>query len=112
MVKPVTHNISSHCRKTGHHPSSEQCLARAPPEVQDLTQVFCGGADPLSNLHVCLEGCTWTNMGVKYNSIEKEFQHNKIESHGFDDEVNEILGYENPVDIMYHSKELISEDDK
>ncbi len=51
-------------------------------------------------------------MGVEYDSVEKEFQHNKIELHGFDNKVNEILGYENLVDIMYCSKELISEDDK
>ncbi len=51
-------------------------------------------------------------MGIKYYSIEKEFQHNKIESHGFGAEANEILGYENPIDIMYHSRELISEDNK
>ncbi len=45
--------------------------------------------------------------GIEYDSVEKEFQHNKLLTHDLKDTVAEILDYENPLEIMFHSCELI-----
>ncbi len=80
------------------------------PEVQESIQVFHGGADPLSNLHVCPEGCTWMVEGIEYDSVEKEFQHNKLLTYDMKNKAAEILDYENPMEIMFCSHELIQEE--
>ena len=92
--------------------SSDDCPAVAPPEVSDSIHIFRGGADPLSNLHVCPEGCTWVTPHTVYDSIEKEFQHNKVQSHGLEKEADTLLTLATPIDIMYWSWELIPQDNE
>ncbi len=110
VIKPVALSRCSRCQQLGHKASSPDYPTRAMPEVQDSIQVFQGGADPLSNLHVCPEGCTWIVEGIEYNSMEKEFQHNKLLTHNLKDEAAEILDYENPLEITFHSHELIHDE--
>ena len=110
VIKQVALSRCFRCQQLGHKASSPDCPARATPEVQDSIQVFQGGTNPLSNLHVCPEGCTWMVEGIEYNSVEKEFQHNKLLTHDLNDEAAEILNYENPLEIMFHSHELIHDE--
>ena len=42
IIKPASHNHCSWCKLTGHCPSSDLCLAKAPAEVQQTIQVFKG----------------------------------------------------------------------
>ncbi len=58
ILKPVVYARCSRCDQRGHQPSDPECLALVPPEVQALTEAFCGLQNPLSNLYVCSEGCT------------------------------------------------------
>ena len=109
VMKPVALSKCSRCQWIGHKASLPDCPARAPPEVSDSIQVFCGGADPLSNLHMCPEGCTWTLEGVEYDSVEKEFQNNKLLMHDLQDDAGEILEFTNSMEIMQHSWELIQD---
>ncbi len=107
IVKPTIYSRCSHCQQVGHKASSSDCPARAQPEVAELIQPFCSGADPLSNLHVCPEGCTWVTFDTEYDSVEKEFQHNKIESHGLVHEADAMLSLPTPKDIMYRACNLV-----
>ncbi len=107
IVKPTLYSRCSHCQQVGHKANSPDYPARVPPEVTDSIQAFCGSADPLSNLHVCPEGCTWTTADTKYDSVEKEFQHNKVQSHSLAHEANTMLSLPTPRDIMYRARDLV-----
>ncbi len=82
VIKPAVFNCCLRYQKIGHKANSLDCPARAPEDIAESIQVFKGGSDPLSNLHVCPEGCKWQTSGTEYDSVEKEFQHNKVQSHG------------------------------
>ena len=110
VIKPVIYNRCSYYQNVGHKASLEDCPALAPPEVSDSIQVFRGVADPLSNLHVCPEGCTWITADTVYDSVEKEFQHNKVQLHGLEHEV--LLTLATPMEIMYQSQKLIPQDSR
>ena len=77
--------------------------------MADSIQVFRGGADPLSNLHVCPEGCKWSTAEMMYDSVEKEFQHNKVQSHGLVEEVDALLSLKSTKDIMFQARDLVPE---
>ncbi len=68
------------------------------------------GADPLLNLHVCPEECTWVTADTVYDSVEKELQHNKVQSHSLEHEANALLALATPMEIMYQSRDLIPQD--
>ena len=55
-VRPVTFNHYSQCQNVGHRASSGECPAWTLEDVAKSVQVFRGGTDLLSNLHVCPEG--------------------------------------------------------
>ncbi len=61
----------------------------------------------MSNLHVCPEGCMWVTSDMEYDSVEKEFQHNKIESYGLVYEADAMLSLPTPKDIMYRTHNLV-----
>ena len=58
VIKPVVYTCCSRCDQQGHRSSSLDCPALAPPEVQESTEAFRDVSHPLSNLYMCLEGCT------------------------------------------------------
>ena len=78
-----------------------------PPEVSKSIHAFCGSANPLLNLHICPEGCTWSITDTEYDSVEKEFQHNKIQTHDLPHEAEAILSLPTPRDIMYKVHDLV-----
>ncbi len=61
------------------------------------------------NLHVCPKGCKWQTSGTEYDSVEKEFQHNKVQSHGMTHEADALFEIDNPQDIMFWTHDLIPE---
>ncbi len=54
VIKPASHNRCSCCQVVEHRPSSELCMAKVPPEVQQTVQVFWRKEDPSP---ICL--CAW-----------------------------------------------------
>ncbi len=83
IFKPVIYSRCSRCHETGHHASSNDCPAQAPPEVQSSVEAFQGSRNPLSNLYMCPEGCKWdTADNVEVPSSEHEYQYEKLSEHG------------------------------
>ncbi len=103
VIKKVIYSRYSHCQNIGHKASSDDCPARTPPEVSDSIQVFRGRVDPISNLYVYPEGCTWVTADTVHDSVKKEFQHNKVQLHGLEHEADALLTLTTPMEIMYHS---------
>ncbi len=52
----------------------------------------------------------WTMVDTEYDSVEREFQHNKLESHGYNDEADEIMELDDPKEVMFRAREVIKED--
>lgn len=96
----MIHSRCSRCDRQGHHASSEDCPALAPPEVQASTEASKGPANPLSNLFVCPEGCMWQNKdGLDMKSSEHEFQHEKLVDHGHADNAEKLLEQDFAIDV-------------
>ena len=95
MIKPILYSKCFRCQQTGHKASAEGCPAKAPLEVQQSTEAFQGSSNPLSNLHVCPEGCSWeTQDGQVFTSSEQEFQFEKVLTCCDPDKVDDILACE------------------
>ncbi len=111
VIKPVVYTRCSRCDQQGHRSSSPDCPALAPPEVQESTEAFRGTSHPLSNLHVCPEGCTWTNEDdLVMKSSEHEYQFEKLVAHGLADNAEWLLSEDFAVDVMHSVNAHIAEE--
>ncbi len=100
VFKPTIFSRCSRCDQQGHHASSEDCPVLVPPEVQSSTEASKGPSNPLSNLYVCPEGCTWENKdGLEIKSSEHEFQYEKLVDHGHADRAEKLLEEDFPIDV-------------
>ncbi len=76
-------------------------------EVQQSIQVFHGWDNPLSNMFVCLEGCSWGDDGTIFNSSEQEFQFKKVVDYGKAEEAHDFMEIDDTFYIKAHAYELI-----
>ncbi len=83
------------------------CIAKALVEIQQTIEVFSGKDNPLSNLFVCPEGCSWNDDGMVYTSSEQEFQFAKVVSYGHPEVAHELLETDNTFQIKAKAKELV-----
>ena len=107
VIKPASYNYCTSCQLVGHQPSSDLCIAKAPMEVQQSIQVFHGQDNPLSNMFICPEGCSWGDDGTIFNSSEQEFQFEKVVDHGKAEEAYELVEMEDIFCIKACACELI-----
>ena len=63
------------------------------------TEAFRGGANPLSNLHICSQDCSWENEGEVFTSVEKDYQYEKLNSHDKQEAADALLQMDNTLDI-------------
>ena len=101
IFKPKAVTTCKRCEKEGHHASDDSYPAKAPKEVQDSVEVFCGGKFPLSNLHKCPHGCHLIDKdGETYLSSEHHYQKAKLLTHDKPGAAAEVIGEENPFKAM------------
>ena len=56
IFKPLSFTKCKYCGNEGHRLGDLKCPAKAPESMIDDIEVFRGSGNPLSNLHVCVEG--------------------------------------------------------
>ncbi len=101
VFKPKAVMTCKRYHKEGHCASDDSCPAKAPKEVQDSMEVFCGGKFPLSNLHKCPHGCHFIDKdGESYLSSEHHYQKAKLLVHDKPDVAAEVMREENPFKAM------------
>ncbi len=76
----------------------------------DDVEVFRGGGNPLSNLHVCLEGCEIKDQGISFPSSEHHYQFKKLKHHDMGEQAYLLLLEANSFKAMKKAKELIPDD--
>ncbi len=108
IFKPVAYAKCSCYHHPGHRASSQDCLALAPQEVQDSTVAFKGSNNPLSNLHMCPEGCKWENKaGLEVISSEHEYQYEKLVMHSHADKAERLLEESHAIDVMHSANAVV-----
>ncbi len=79
-----------------------------PPKVQDSTEAFRGSANPLSNLHICPEGCKWENAaGLEMVSSADDYQFMRLSAHGHADKAERLLEETHAVDAMHSAHIMV-----
>ena len=111
VIKPVIYARCSRCGGQGHKASSEMCPALVPPELQASVKAFRGHQNPLSNLHICPEGCSWNNNDdLNFVSSEHEYQYEKLVEHGHTDKAESLLEELHVVDGMTRANFIVPDD--
>ena len=95
----------------GHHSSSVECPALAQEEVKASTEAFRGGANPLSNLHVCSQDCSWENDRKVFTSVEQDYQYEKLNSHKKQEAADTLMQMDNTLEIKRSAQATLSEEE-
>ena len=65
--------------------------------------------NPLSNLHVCPEGCVWENSaGLTVASSEHEYQYEKLVVYGHADKAERLMDKSHAVDVMHVANNVVN----
>ena len=78
LFKPRAMVTCKRCKQTGHIMRDSQCPAKAPAVMAESIELFRGGANPLSNLHLCPEGCEILDGQHDFLSIEQHYQFKRL----------------------------------
>ncbi len=76
VFKPKAMATCKRCKQVGHFARDNKCPARALTEIADTIEPFQGGANPLSNLYACPEGCVIPDGHYDFLTAEHHYQFN------------------------------------
>ncbi len=82
VFKPRALAKCKRCGNTGHFARDPACVARAPAELAASVEPFRGAMNPLSNLHMCPEGCKIPDSSYDFPLSEHHYQFNRLRHHG------------------------------
>ena len=111
VIKPKALATCKHCTGTGHYASDLDCPARAPEAIAATVKPFCGGKNPLSNLHECPEGCITPDGNHDFSSSEQHYQFKRLRHHGLINESYWVLEADSGFDAMKLEHHVLPEDD-
>ncbi len=107
IFKPLSFTKCKHCGNEGHRPGDLKCLAKAPESMVDDIEVFRGSGNPLSNLHVCVEGCEIQDQGMSFPSSKHHYQFKKLKHHNLGKEAYLLLTEADSFRAIKRAKELV-----
>ncbi len=99
------------CGDIGPLTGDSKCVARAPPKIAASIEPFRGEMNPLSNLHICAEGCQIPDGSYDFPSSEHHYQFKRLHAHGLVDESYWVLEADTGYDAMKIAQCTLPEED-
>ncbi len=110
ILKPKALATCKRCSNVGHFASDKTCPAKVPLEIAVTVEPFRGGMNPLSNLHMCPEGCQIPDGHHNFPTSEHHYQFKWLHHHGMIDESYRVLEVDSGYEAMKLAHQVLPEE--